>query len=240
MVPSEGYVKPVVVLSSIALSGQTTNYTVGDTFSFTGTVTATYSNGATKTVTPTQVSTPDMMTAGDKEVTVTYTEEGVTATAKYTITVAAAAATKKYYEKVTTAPTDWSGTYLIVAGTSAANGTITSKWLKYNSVSISNNQIESTAAVDAIAVTIKKESDGNYSIRFANGNYLGTTTSNDGIKVATSVGTGFYWKFSVASSLVKIESTVQSSRILRLNGTSGFRTYTSSTGTQATLYKLQD
>ena len=240
LVPSEGYVKPVVVLSSIALSGQTTNYTVGDTFSFTGTVTATYSNGATKTVTPTEVSSPDMSTAGDKEVTVTYTEGGVTATAKYTITVSAAAATKKYYKKVTTAPTDWSGTYLIVAGTSAANGTITSKWLKYNSVTISNNQIESTAAVDAIAVTIKKESNGNYSIRFANGNYLGTTTSNDGIKVATSVGTGFYWKFSVASSLVKIESTVQSSRILRLNGTSGFRTYTSSTGTQATLYKLQD
>jgi hypothetical protein len=241
LVPSEGYVKPVVVLSSITLSGQTTNYTVGgDTFSFTGTVTAIYSNGATKTVTPTQVSTPDMTTAGDKEVTVTYTEEGVTATAKYTITVSVAAATKKYYEKVTTAPSDWSGTYLIVAGTSAANGTITSKWLKYNSVSISNNQIESTSAVDAIAVTIKKESDGNYSIRFANGNYLGTTTSNDGIKVASSVGTGFYWKFSVASSLVKIESTVQSSRILRLNSTSGFRTYTSSTGTQATLYKLQD
>ena len=242
LVPSEGYVKPVVVLSSIALSGQTTNYTVGDTFSFTGTITATYSNGATKTVTPTEaeVSSPDMSTAGDKEVTVTYTEEGVTATAKYTITVSAASATKKYYEKVTTAPSDWSGTYLIVAGTSAANGTITSKWLKYNSVSISNNQIESTASVDAIAVTIKKESDGNYSIRFANGNYLGTTTSNDGIKVATSVGSGFYWKFSVASSLVKIESTVQSSRILRLNGTSGFRTYTSSTGTQATLYKLQN
>ena len=240
LVPSEGYVKPVVVLSSIALNGQTTNYTVGDTFSFTGTVTATYSNGATKTVTPTQVSTPDMTTAGDKEVIVTYTEEGVTATAKYTITVSVAAATKKYYEKVTTAPSDWSGTYLIVAGTSAANGTITSKWLKYNSVSITNNQIESTSAVDAIAVTIKKESDGNYSIRFANGNYLGTTTSNDGIKVATSVSTGFYWKFSVASSLVKIESTVQSSRILRLNGTSGFRTYTTSTGNQATLYKLQN
>lgn len=240
LVPSEDYVKPVVVLSSIALSGQTTSYTVGDTFAFTGIVTATYSNGATKTVTPTQVSSPDMSTAGDKEVTVAYTEGEVSATAKYTINVAEAAAVKKYYEKVTAAPSDWTGTYLIVAGTSAANGTITSKWLKYNTVTVANNKIESTSAVDAIAVTIAKTSDGNYTIRFANGNYLGTTTSNDGIKVATSAGTGFYWKFSVDSSLVKIESTVQSSRILRLNGTSGFRTYTSSTGTQATLYKLQN
>ena len=88
LVPSEGYVKPVIVLSSITLSGQTTNYTVGDTFSFTGTVTATYSNGATKTVTPTTVSSPDMSSAGDKEVTVTYTEDGVSVTAKYTINVA--------------------------------------------------------------------------------------------------------------------------------------------------------
>ena len=75
-------------LLSIALSGQTTNYTVGDPFSFTGTVTATYSNGTTSTVTPTDVSNPDMTTAGDKEVTVTYTEDGVTVSQSYTITVA--------------------------------------------------------------------------------------------------------------------------------------------------------
>ena len=244
LVPSEDYVKPVIVLSSIALSGQSTSYTVGDAFSFNGTVTATYSNGATKTVSPTQVSSPDMTTIGDKEVTVTYTEEGVSVTAKYTINVADATtvdpSTPKYYVKVTTAPADWSGTYLIVAGTSAANGTITSKWLKYNTVTIANNQIESTEAVDAIAVTVLKANNGNYTIRFANNNYLGTSDANDGIKVATSVGDQFYWKFSVASSLVKIESTVKTGRILRLNGTSGFRTYTSTTGTQATLYKLQN
>lgn len=74
-------------LSSIALSGQSTAYEVNEAFSFDGTVTATYSDGSSKTVTPTSVSTPDMSTTGSKTVTVSYTEGEETRTATYTITV---------------------------------------------------------------------------------------------------------------------------------------------------------
>ena len=74
-------------LSSIALSRYSTQYEVGDTFSFDGVVTASYSNGDTKVVTPTSVSSPDMSTAGRKEVTVSYTEDGTTVTASYYIVV---------------------------------------------------------------------------------------------------------------------------------------------------------
>ena len=74
-------------LSSIALSGQSTTYEVNETFSFDGTVTASYSDGSSKTVTPTSVSTPDMSTAGSKTVTVSYTEGEETRTASYTITI---------------------------------------------------------------------------------------------------------------------------------------------------------
>ena len=74
-------------LSSIALSGQSTTYEVNESFSFDGTVTATYSDGSSKTVTPTSVSTPDMSTTGNKTVTVSYTEGEETRTASYTITV---------------------------------------------------------------------------------------------------------------------------------------------------------
>ena len=80
-------VAPDAELSSIALSGQTTTYEVGDTFSFDGVVTATYSDGNSKEVTPTEVSSPDMSTIGDKTVTVSYTEDEITKTAEYTITV---------------------------------------------------------------------------------------------------------------------------------------------------------
>ncbi len=76
------------VLQSIALNNdQTTEYYVGDTFSFTGTCTATYDDGTTKNVTPTVTTVPDMTTVGTKTVEVSYTEGEVTLTASYDITV---------------------------------------------------------------------------------------------------------------------------------------------------------
>jgi hypothetical protein len=83
----DGTTPPVATLESISVSGQKTVFTVGDTFVFDGKVTASYSDGTTKTVSPTSVSEPDMTTAGTKEVTVSYTESAVTKTAKYDITV---------------------------------------------------------------------------------------------------------------------------------------------------------
>ena len=93
---NDGGVTPppvVATLSSIAVSGQKTVFNVGDTFAFNGKVTATYSDGSTKDVTASAtVSTPDLSTAGTKEVTVTYTEGDVTKEAKYNVTVNAASA----------------------------------------------------------------------------------------------------------------------------------------------------
>lgn len=85
----------VKTLKSIAVSDMTTTYEEGDRFSFDGICTATYSvtkNGIAQTdekavVTPTSISSPDMSTIGVKEVTITYTEDGVTKTANYNITV---------------------------------------------------------------------------------------------------------------------------------------------------------
>ena len=74
-------------LVSIVITDQTTLYTVGDTFEFDGTVTATYSDESTATVTPTSVSAPDMTTKGTKTVTVTYAEGDLTVSAEYEIEV---------------------------------------------------------------------------------------------------------------------------------------------------------
>ena len=78
-------------LSSISVSGQTTTYNVGDAFLFDGTCTAKYSDNSTKTVTPSSVSSPDMNSAGDKTVTISYTEGNITKSATYTITITAPA-----------------------------------------------------------------------------------------------------------------------------------------------------
>lgn len=79
---------PTKVLSSISVSGQTTSFYVGDTFSFGGTVTATYSDGTSANVTSsTSFTGYNMSTAGNYTVTASYSESGVTKTATYSITV---------------------------------------------------------------------------------------------------------------------------------------------------------
>lgn len=82
---------PIKTLSSITVTPPTkTTYTVGDTFDATGmVVTATYSDETTADVTSS--ATTDFATqvasAGNKTVTVSYTEDGVTATSSFNITV---------------------------------------------------------------------------------------------------------------------------------------------------------
>ena len=80
--------EPEKELSSISVSGQTTEFTVGDTFSFGGTVTAHYSDSTSADVTGSATfSGYDMDESGEQTVTVTYTEDGVTKTTTYDIEV---------------------------------------------------------------------------------------------------------------------------------------------------------
>lgn len=100
----EGYVPPV--LESISISGEyKTEFTQGDDFVFGGAVTAYYDNNTTKDVTKQAVFDCDLNTVGEKEVTVSYTENEVTKTTAYTVTVS---------ERVVD-DTDYSGQYIIVA-----------------------------------------------------------------------------------------------------------------------------
>ena len=92
-VTTESVVPPVEkTLVSIAVSGQKTEFTVGEAFTHdTAVVTATYSDNSTKDVTASATfSSPDMASAGTKTVTVSYTEGTATKTTSYDITVSAA------------------------------------------------------------------------------------------------------------------------------------------------------
>ena len=82
----------VCALTSISLNTDAVqkSFNTDDSFTSAGlVVTANYSNCSSRTVTPASISTPNMTTAGDKTVTVTYTENEVTKTETYQITVAA-------------------------------------------------------------------------------------------------------------------------------------------------------
>ena len=77
-------------LSSISVSGQKTSFAVNSSFSFGGTVTATYSDSSTADVTSSATFTGyNMSNTGNQTVTVSYTEGGKTKTTTYQITVSA-------------------------------------------------------------------------------------------------------------------------------------------------------
>lgn len=107
---------PIVpVLKEIKLSGMTTEYELNAEFSFDGTVTASYTVGDDKAVEPTKVSSPDMTTAGTKEVTVKYTEAGVTCEAKYSINVTDPNAEEISLSMVTSVDQFTAGYYVILS-----------------------------------------------------------------------------------------------------------------------------
>lgn len=71
----------------LVLSGQTIVYSKNASFSFDGTCTAVFVNGYEKVVTPTNVTSPDMTSAGQKEVTISFTYNSKTVNESYNITV---------------------------------------------------------------------------------------------------------------------------------------------------------
>ena len=90
IISSAAPVVPTATLESISLNTNNVQktFTVGDTFTSKGlVVTASYSDGTSKPVTNFTMSKPNMSTAGTKTVTVSYTEDGVTKSATYSITV---------------------------------------------------------------------------------------------------------------------------------------------------------
>lgn len=208
------------VLESISWTGYTTAYTVGDAFKKDGTVTATYSDGSTEDVSSAaSFSTPDMSTAGDKTVTVTY--QGKTATG--VITVQAAISSDAQFVKVTSAPADWSGDYLIVyeSGNLAFNGALTTLDATSNTVSvtITDGKISVSDKLLSSMFTISS-SDGGYTIRSNSGYYIGQTADSNGLKSSVTttytntislttsgdvniVSGGAYLRFNAASNQIR-------------------------------------
>lgn len=79
-----------IKLETISVSNYKTDFFVGDSFSFGNIViNANYSDKSSKSIDPSKAVFTGFSseTSGDKEITVSYTEEQVTATTKYTVTV---------------------------------------------------------------------------------------------------------------------------------------------------------
>lgn len=196
------------VLSSISLdtSSVQKEFDVDDTFNYEGlVVTAHYSDNTSEKVTPTNVSTPDMTSAGEKTVTVSYTEEGVTKTAEYTITVN------------DPTPVVTSSTYSFQNTKNSIEVTDTSTiygWFKTSGTSI----ISSVASPSKVYPGANGGS-GNTAWTLDNALKLGTAKAggsltlnlSTGVTVSKIVVTGYGWKNSSSPALVLTIGSVSSS-----------------------------
>ena len=143
------------------------------------------------------------------------------------------------YVKVTTAPTEWSGEYLIVyeGGGLAFDGGLTTLDAISNtiSVSISNNTIEANEITNAAKFTIAAI-NGGYSIQSASGYYIGQTSNANGLQA--SLTTVYTNSISYNNGNVDI---VSGGAYLRYNNQSGqtrFRYFKSSTYTNQKAIQL--
>ena len=161
-----GVPEPIVKsLSSIAVSGQTTSFTQGESFSFGGIVTATYSDNTTAEVTLSEslsFSGYDMSTTGEQTVTVSYTENGVTKTTTYSITVTEAPTYNYLFHETfgnnTGSARAWNDSYSVKSGVPAVYSGITSytvtnaKQGKNTTGSEQSGLNQSTQGTDAIII----------------------------------------------------------------------------------------
>ena len=151
----------------------------------------------------------------------------------------------KYYKKVTSAPADWSGTYLIVCEDAwvALNGDMSSDmYVNNNVVTISNtaNGIASTEDVDKYSFKIElyTSAPNKYKICSSKGRYIGRSAKSAGINNATTFKEENHLNtidFSDGNVLIKGSSEY----VLTFNGTNKMG-YFKNTNQPIQLYKLEE
>ena len=172
-------------LDSISLSVISGNYTLGETF-VKPTVTAHYTVAADANVTNDPnltVTGYNPFETGNQAVTIGYTEGGITKTTSYTANVSVKSLTHTY-NKISSVSDITEGDYILAYssygfdGRDAGNG--------YTSVTVSNNSITGSAAMDKLAVHIVPVSGG-YTLQLSSTNdnnpskYVSFTTNTNSL-----------------------------------------------------------
>lgn len=211
-----------VVSIACETAGATIHYTVGDS-----PADPTEADAVFSTVTLTEGQTIKAIAVAKDH------KPSAVASKKYTVGGATS-----YFVKVTTAPTDWSGTYLIVyeAGNVAFNGSLTTLDDVSNTVSvtISNNKIEATDALMKSVFVIDGKAG---SLKSASGYYVGYTGKKNGMNTNQTTVYKNVFEFDAKTKVITIKS---SNSYLKYNSASNqtrFRYYASGQS-DIQLYKL--
>ena len=242
-----------VEVTGITLDQESLTLKAGKTAKLTATITP--GNATDKTVTWSS-SNESVATVGE-DGTVTAVAEGdatITATANggenitatCVVTVAAASVADGYYVKVTEAPTNWNGEYLIVyeTGNVAFDGSRTTLDAASNTIDVEfeDGKIPAYPEVKAAQFTIAKIEGGTtYSIKSASGNYIGVISNSNGLKQSDE--TAYAHNLSISNGDAVLEAAFEGSIMsLRYNSDSGqtrFRYYKSSGQKAIQLYKKE-
>ena len=151
-------------LSSIAISGQTTTFKLGDTFSFGGTVTATFNDESNSDVTSSaSFSGYNMNALGEQTVQVSYTYSGTTKNASYQITVYPNRVVLE--EQSASGTITWSSSNASVVGLSATVTNVQNTYYESNSMRLGTGngggqlRINTSINIVSVVVTAKAYSD---------------------------------------------------------------------------------
>ena len=186
-------------LDHIVVEGQTTSYKINSSFSFDGTCTAIFANGYQKTVTPTNVTSPDMSKAGTQTITVTYSYNNVEKSTSYEIDIVTY---RDVYETVTVETTI--GSVVYTSGNEVKPTCLSTSKSGYTNIEDAPNAskkalrlgsgsnkgtltITNTASFNKVVVHMRTySSDSGVNVTIGGSSYTITSTYNDYVKEYTS------------------------------------------------------
>lgn len=203
-------------LTGISVAGgpTTTSYQYGDTLSTSGlSIKATYSDGATATVTGWSCSPTALSTVGTQAITVTYTENGVTKTTTFNVTVER--------KRLSAVPSQ--------SGTLTYSGSAQSpSWSNYNSSQLTLGGVTSGTAAGSYTATFTPKdnyawSDGSTdpkSVAWTIGKAAGSLTlSKNSVEVTADAKTTTFTVTRAGDGAISVKSSNTGIATVSLSGT---------------------
>lgn len=149
---------------------------------------------------------------------------------------------KKTYKKITSAPADWEGEYILVnsAGSSVMTGQLSGNYL--GSATVTANLDGTITCLASYAFEIEEVSTDVYALKNSSGKYISLQASGDNkvslLDDATTNNSRFALSLS-PTGLATINNKLQNTRYLTYNGSTDWRFY-ANTDNRGYLYELYD
>lgn len=148
----------------------------------------------------------------------------------------------KTYAKVTTAPADWTGTYIIAYKDNVMTGAFRegyeNKYLAKDVATAYDEAGNTITCSSAYEITIEKSAtDGYYTLKNSEGKYIGWSSSTNAQFGDTPSSDSFLWELNITGQT--ISNKANSARNIRYNGSSDYRVYSgTSTGSAPDFYTI--